>query len=179
LETMTLTTNKVIAFLKDTLQVDGDIDVESELFSSGTLDSVAMLQLITFVEEEARDIGHTRFGIAIGRRRIPIDIAEIALPVDERIARGEILREPDQRLVDRLVAMRMERAHHVADDLRAFLERRAGIEPENLHAVEDAPMDRLQPVAGIGKGPAGDRRKGIGKVTFFERIAKIDEFGSP
>jgi len=53
-ETMTLTASKVIAFLRDTLQVDGDIGADSELFSSGTLDSVAMLQLITFVEEEAR-----------------------------------------------------------------------------------------------------------------------------
>lgn len=50
---MTLTETQLLSFLKDTLNVDGDVSLESELFSSGALDSVAMLQLITFVEETA------------------------------------------------------------------------------------------------------------------------------
>ena len=50
---MTLTETQLLSFLMDTLNVDGDVSVESELFSSGALDSVAMLQLITFVEETA------------------------------------------------------------------------------------------------------------------------------
>ena len=101
-----------------------------------------------------RDIRHPRFGVTIGGGAIAIDIAEIALPVDERIARGKILREAHKRIIDRLIAVRMERAHHVADDLRAFLEGGAGIEPQNMHAIEDAPVDRFQPVAGIGQAPA-------------------------
>ena len=56
------------------------------------------------------------FGVAHRGRVIAVDIAEIALPVDQRIALGEILREPHQRVVDRLVAVRMEIADHVADD---------------------------------------------------------------
>lgn len=48
-----LTEAKLMAFLSGTLKVDGELGAESELFSSGALDSVAMLQLITFVEEEA------------------------------------------------------------------------------------------------------------------------------
>lgn len=50
---MTLTETQLLSFLKETLNVDGDVSLESELFSSGALDSVAMLQLITFVEETA------------------------------------------------------------------------------------------------------------------------------
>lgn len=50
---MKLTKDKLVAFLTDTLKVDGELDADSELFSSGALDSVAMLQLITFVEEAA------------------------------------------------------------------------------------------------------------------------------
>ena len=50
---MTLTETQLLSFLMDTLNVDGDVSLESELFSSGALDSVAMLQLITFVEETA------------------------------------------------------------------------------------------------------------------------------
>ena len=77
-----------------------------------------------------RDLGQPRFGVAHGGGIIAVDIAEIALPVDQRIALGEILREAHQRVVDRLVAMRMELAHHVADDLGGLLERGAGIEPQ-------------------------------------------------
>ena len=98
--------------------------------------------LVDALHQEAGDVGHARFGVAVGGGVVAVDVAEIALPLDQRIARGEILGEPHQRLVDRLVAVRMERAHHVADDLRAFLEGRAGIEPEDVHAVEDAAMHR-------------------------------------
>jgi acyl carrier protein len=51
---MSLTSLDVIDFLKESLSVDEPIDVESALFSTGLLDSVAMLNLITFVEEKAR-----------------------------------------------------------------------------------------------------------------------------
>lgn len=51
---MSLTSRDVIEFLRDALSVDEPINVESELFSTGLLDSVAMLNLITFVEEKAK-----------------------------------------------------------------------------------------------------------------------------
>ena len=40
-------------------------------------------------EQQARN-SVIRFGVAIGRGAITVDIAEIALSIDERIARGEI-----------------------------------------------------------------------------------------
>ena len=77
--------------------------------------------LVDTIEQEPRDLGHARFGVAIGGRVIAVDVAEIALAVDQRVAGGKILRQPYHRIVDRLVAMGMERAHHVADDLGDFL----------------------------------------------------------
>src|SRR5580693_7795109 len=47
------------------------------------------------------------FGVAHGRGRIAVDRTEIALPVDERQAHGEILRHAHERVVDRLVAVGM------------------------------------------------------------------------
>ena len=135
--------------------------------------------LVDAFEQEPGDIGHPRFGVAIGGGAVAVDIAEIALAVDQRIARGKILGEADERVVDRLIAMRMERAHHVADDFRAFLEGGARIETQNMHAVEDAPVHRLQPVAGVGQGPPHDGREGIGEVALFERVAQIDGFVPP
>ena len=130
--------------------------------------------LVDAVEQQPRDLGHARFGVAIGGGIIAVDIAEIALAVDQRIARGEILRQPHQRVVDRLVAMRMERAHHVADDLGGFLERRAGVEPQQPHAVEDAPVHRLQAVAGVRQRAVHDGRERVGEIALLQRVAQHD-----
>lgn len=51
---MALTTEQLIDFLKNTLNLDDSIDADTELFSSGMLDSVAMMNVIGFVEETAR-----------------------------------------------------------------------------------------------------------------------------
>lgn len=51
---MTLTPATLIAFLTDSLNVDTPLTAETELFSSGLLDSVAMMNIIGFVEEQAK-----------------------------------------------------------------------------------------------------------------------------
>ena len=135
--------------------------------------------LVDAVEQQPRHFRHARFGVAVGGRIIAVDIAEIALAVDQRIARGEVLRQADHGVVDRLVAMRMERAHHVADDLCGLLERRAGVEPQQAHAVKDAPVHRLQPVAGVRQSAVHDGRERIGEIALFQRIAQhhLMDFG--
>lgn len=50
---MALTDRQLLAYLKDSLNIGEELDVETELFSTGTLDSVSMLNLIAFVEESA------------------------------------------------------------------------------------------------------------------------------
>ena len=42
--------------------------------------------------------------------RVAVDVAEVALAVDERVAQRERLRHADERVVDRLVAVRVEAA---------------------------------------------------------------------
>lgn len=121
-------------------------------------------------EQFGRHLGHARLGVAHGGSEIAVDIAEIALPVDQRITHREILRQPYQRIVDRLVAMRVELAHHLADDARAFGKTLVGIEAQEPHGVHDAAMDRLQPVADIGQRPVHDGRQRIGEIALFERL---------
>ena len=130
--------------------------------------------LVDALEQQPRDLGHARFGVAIGGGVIAVDIAEIALPVDQRIARGEILREAHQRVVDRLVAMRMEIAHHVADDLGGLLGSGSRIEPQQPHAVKDAAMHRLQPVTRIGQRALHDGRERIGQIALLQRLPQRD-----
>ncbi|QYZ68616.1 acyl carrier protein [Neotabrizicola shimadae] len=51
---MTLTAESLVAYLTDMLNVEGPLDAETELFSSGLLDSVAMVNLIAHIEDQAR-----------------------------------------------------------------------------------------------------------------------------
>ena len=100
----------------------------------------------------------------IGRRRIAVDRAEIALPVDQRHAHGEILRHAHQRVVDRLVAVRMIFTDHVADDARGLdvrLVRRVAL---LVHRVQDAAMHGLQAVARIRQRTRHDHAHGVIEV---------------
>ena len=130
--------------------------------------------LVDAVEQEPRHLGHARLGVAHRRRVIAVDVAEVALAVDQRIALREILREPHQRVVDRLVAVRMVFADDVADDARGLLERLAGIEPQLPHRVQQPPVHGLEPVARIRQRAVHDGGQRIGEVALFQRLAQRD-----
>ena len=118
-----------------------------------------------------------RFGIAIRRGIVAVDIAEIALSVDQWITQRECLREADHRVINRLVAMRMIFADNIADNARALLVATRRIELEQAHRPEQAAVDRLQPVAQIGERPCGDRRHRINEITIRQRAIerRIDD----
>ena len=116
-----------------------------------------------------RDRGQPRLGVAVGGGIIAIDVAEIALPVDERIPKREILREADHRVVDRLVAVRMIFTDDVADDAGGLLVGAGGIEPEKPHRPQQPAVDGLQPVADVGQRPRRDRRQRIDEVALRQR----------
>lgn len=50
---MALTEEKLLANIRDVSGLNGETTAASLLFSTGALDSVAMLELIMFVEQEA------------------------------------------------------------------------------------------------------------------------------
>lgn len=49
---MSVTQEELLRFLREDLNIDDDIEAQTELFSSGILDSVSMVGLITFIEEK-------------------------------------------------------------------------------------------------------------------------------
>ena len=107
-------------------------------------------------------------GVAHGRGAIAVDIAEVPLAVDQRIALGEILGQAHQGFIDRGVAVRVVSAHDLADDLGAFARRRLRVQPHLVHGVQDAPVHGLEPVPNIGKGAVGDGRQGVGQIATAE-----------
>ena len=114
------------------------------------------------------------FGVAHGRRRIAVDRAEIALPVDQLQAHGEILRHAHQRVVDRLVAVRVIFAHHVADHARRFDVFLVGRVALLVHRVEDAPVHRLQAVAHVRQRPRHDHAHGVIEIRALHLLGDRD-----
>ena len=126
--------------------------------------------LVDVAEHLERRARQARFGVSIGRRRIAVDRAEIALAVDQRHAHGEILRHPDHRVVNRLVAVRMIFTDDVADDARGLDVLLVGRVALLVHRIQDAPMHRLQTVARIRQRPRHDHAHGVIEVGAFHLV---------
>ena len=75
--------------------------------------------LVDVGEHLVRDLGQADLGVAHRRGVVAVDRAEVALAVDQHVAQREVLRHAHDRVVDRLVAVRVVLADHVADDARA------------------------------------------------------------
>ena len=105
-----------------------------------------------------------RLGVPHGRGWVVVDRAKVALAVHQRVALGEVLGEADEGVVDRLVAVRMEVAHHAADDVGALAVRPVGLQPRLVHREEHAPVHRLEAVAHIGERAADDHAYGVIEV---------------
>ena len=119
-------------------------------------------------------LAQPHLGVAHGRRRIAVDRAEIALAVDQRQAHGEILRHAHQRVVDRLVAVRMIFAHHVADDARRFAIGLVPVVAVLVHRIEDAPVHRLQAVARVGQRARHDHAHGVIEIGALHLLRDRD-----
>jgi acyl carrier protein len=61
---MTLTAERVIGFLTSTRKLPG-LQEDTALFSDGTIDSVGMIELITFLEDEV--------GIEVGQADVTLE----------------------------------------------------------------------------------------------------------
>ena len=90
------------------------------------------------------DARHSRLRVPHRRGRVFVDRAEVALAVDQRVAQGEVLRHPHQRVVDRRVAVRVVLAHDLADDEGALAVGPGRLQAEVVHRVEHPPVDRLR-----------------------------------
>ena len=132
------------------------------------------------VEQRHRRLGQAHFGIAFGGRRVSVDGPEIALPVHERQTHGEVLREPDQRVVDRLIAVGMILAHRIAGHARRFVVRPVRRVVVLAHRIEDAPVNGLQAVSRIGQRTRHDHAHGvieIGALHLVDERNRLDVGG--
>ena len=107
-------------------------------------------------EHLLREAREADLGVAHRGRRVAVDRAEVALPVHERLGHREVLRHPDDRVVDRRVAVRVVLAHDVADESGRLLV--GPVVPVRLlpHPEEDAAVHGLEAVAHVGERAPDD-----------------------
>src|SRR5215467_530683 len=96
------------------------------------------------------ETGHPDLGVAHRRRRIRINGAEVPLPIDERVTHREILHQPDDRIVNRGIAMGMILTDDIADEPSRFFVRLIPRVSHVIHSVKHAAVDRFESVTHVG-----------------------------
>ncbi len=103
-----------------------------------------------------RELVEPDLGVPHRGGRIAVDGPEVSLPVDERVAHGEVLRHANDRVVDRGIAVGVvladDRAHRARGLAVRLVRRVAGV----VHGVQHAAVHGLQPVADVGERPPDD-----------------------
>ena len=130
-----------------------------------------LLDVADHLERERR---HPALGVPHGGRRVVARRAEVALAVDQRRAHHPRLREADQGVVDRGVAVRVVLTHDVTDDARALREAAVGAVAAVVHRVEHPAVHRLEAVAYVGQRAADDDRHRVVDVGALHRGLQLD-----
>ena len=114
-----------------------------------------------------------RLGVAHRGWRVVVDRAEVAMPIDQGHAHGEVLGHAHQGVVDRRVAVGVVFAQHFAHHTGAFAVGAIAGESQLVHRIKDAAMHRFEAVAGIGQRPAHDHAHRILQIGARHLIAQI------
>ena len=96
--------------------------------------------LLEIVQHLGRDTRQARFGVPHGRRRQASDRTKVALLVHQQVPHIPLLRHADERVVNRLVTVRVIITHALAGDFRAFGATGTGPQVEIVHGHQNAPL---------------------------------------
>ena len=121
-----------------------------------------------------RELGQAGLGVAHGGRGVAVHAAEVALPVHQQVAHGEILGHARHGVVHRHVAVGVVLTQHFTDNTSGLLVRRAGAQAHVVHGIQDAPVHRLQAVAGVGQGPGHDHAHGVIQIGLLHLLININ-----
>ncbi len=111
--------------------------------------------------------------VPVGRRRVPVDTAEVALPIDQRRTHTEVLRHAYQGVIHRLVAVGMVVTDHLTDDLGALGVGVALGQAQLAHGVEDAPHAGLQTVTHVGNRAADVDAQRVAQVGMVHQLLDV------
>ena len=130
--------------------------------------------LVDALHHGHRGVGRAALGVPHrGGRVVAAERAEVAVPVDERQPHRPWLSQPDQGIVDRAVAVRVQAAHDVAHDAGALDVAAVRAQPHLVHLVEDAPLYRLEAVA-VRERAGVDDAVGVLQVGAAHLLGDVD-----
>ena len=118
-------------------------------------------------------LGEAGLGVTHGCRGVAVDVAEVAVAVDQRRAQAEPLGETDHCLVHREVAVRVVLTDNFADRPRRLLVRTVGEDAGLVHRVENAAMNWLQAVSDVREGASRDDRHRILDEGLAHLVAEL------
>ena len=131
--------------------------------------------LVDVPDHRHRGLGGTALGVPHrGRGVVAAEAAEVPVAVHQRQPHGPRLGEPDQGVVDRAVAVRVQAAHDVADDAGALDVPAVGPQAHRVHLVEDSPLHRLETVPGVGQRAGVDDAVGVLEVRAAHLLGDVD-----
>ena len=124
--------------------------------------------------------GEADLGVTHGGSGVAIHGTEIALAIDKQIAQAERLRHAHHGVVHRTVAVRVVFTDDVTNDTGRLLVRLVPVVAEFVHGEQDAPMHRLQTVAGVWQGAPHDDRHRVVEIRLAHLVLEVDveEFAS-
>ena len=128
--------------------------------------------LVDGFQKSHGDFGEAGLRIAHGRRVIAVDVAEVALPFDQRIADGEFLGQAHQGIVNGGIAVGMVFTDDVADHPGAFFEARRRVQFQLAHGEQQPPVYGFQAVPHIWQGARHNGGKGVGKVPLAQGVGQ-------
>ena len=133
--------------------------------------------LVEVGQQLVGDLRHADLGVAHGRRVVAVHRAEVALPVDQRVAQAEVLGHAHDRVVDRRVAVGVVLADHVAHDAGGLLVGLVPVVGKLVHGEEDAAVHGLQAVPDVRKRPPHDHAHGVVQVGTAHLLLEADRVG--
>ena len=108
-----------------------------------------------------RNLLHAHFRVTHGGRRVAVNRAEVAVPVNKRVAQREILREADDGVVDGRIAVGVIFTDNFTDHTGGL--HMLGVErsPQLMHRKKAPAVNRLETVTDIGKRTPDDDAHGV------------------
>ena len=121
--------------------------------------------MINVGEHLASDCGESSLGVTHRGGGVAVNRTEVSLSINEWVTHGEVLRQADECVIEGAVAVWVVLAHHLTHDRSALAIGGAAREAHLTHRVEDAAVDRLEPVAHVWKGTRHDHAHRVIEVA--------------
>ena len=113
------------------------------------------------------DPSHPALGVTHGGGVVGVDRTEVSVAVDEAHSHGERLSQSNHGVVNTAVTMRVIVTHDLTDNGRRFSELGRVGQVLLVHRVQNSALNRLEPIADIGQGSAGDDRQAVVQVSLL------------